>query len=128
MLTVCSKAQVLENKICLSESEIDYFINQDLTAKSLIIDTTLMGIKIQKSDSAFKLSQKNENDLKSNEKDLKQVLKNMKTICSEYKSSLVKCNEKNEKKTKWNKIYKKTIVIMTVFIVAEATVIYLMVK
>lgn len=128
MLTVCSKAQVLENKICLSNAEIDYFINQDLTAKSLVIDTTLMSIKIQKLDSALSLSQKNENDLKSNEKDLKQGLKNMKTICSEYKSSLVECNEKNEKKNKWNKIYKKTIVVMTIFIVVEATVIYLLVK
>ena len=87
-----------------------------------------MGIKIQKLDSSLSLSQKNENDLKSNEKDLKQGFKNMKTVCSEYKSSLAECNDKNKKKTKWNKIYKKTIVIMTVFVIAELTVIYLMVK
>lgn len=125
MLIVCLKAQVSGNKICLTQSEIDYFVNQDLTAKSLIIDTTLKGIKIKRCDSICDLNQKNIAELKANEWDLKTALKDKGMIIENYKVNLSKCREDYNNKDKWNKIYKKIIIGSFSIIIVEAGLIYL---
>lgn len=125
MLIVCSKAQVSGNKICLTQSEIDYFVNQDLTAKSLVVDSTLKGIKIRRCDSINNEIEKNNIDLKANEWDLKIALKDKGMIIENYKVNLSKCREDYNNKDKLNKIYKKIIIGSFSIIIVEAGLIYL---
>lgn len=126
--TVYLKAQVLENKFCLNTEEINYFINQDLTAKSLIKDTTLLKNEIKRSDSINKLQSENILDLKKNENDLKLSLKNEKLVSYSYKKSYEDKCIKYDKKVKFNKILKKTLLGSTLIILAESTIIYLTFK
>lgn len=128
MLTVCSEAQVLDTKICLLPSEIDYFISQDLTAKALIIDTTLMSVKIKRADSINVEIKSEVNDLKQNEIDLKLSLSKQKLVSDSYQKSYFDKCEKYDKKVKWNKIYKKIIIGGIALELAEVGLFYLLIK
>ncbi len=119
--TVCLKSQTLENKICLTSSEIDYFLEQFVIARSLETDTFLLNVTIKRKDSLNRELKSNVLDLKSNEKDLKLSLKNQKSLydnkCLDY-----------DRKLKWNIIYKKIIIVSISAIIIESGFIYLILR
>jgi len=121
-------AQVLENNICLTPNEIDYFLNQDLLAKNLLINDSLQELKINKQDSINKLLLSNQSELINNEKDLKTSLSNQKFTSDYYKYGFLQMKELYYKKEKWNKIWKKTILVTVVVIIVESSLIYLKIK
>lgn len=128
MLTVYSKSQVSENKICFTQDEVDYFVNQDIKAKFLIIDTTLKNIKYRQCDSINKVNEQIIISLKSNELDLKSILVENKNVVENYKVELLECKNSNNSKNKWNKIYKKIIIGSISIIIIESCLIYLFAK
>jgi len=119
---------VLENNICLTPNEIDYFLNQDLLAKNLLINDSLQELKINKQDSINKLLLSNQSELINNEKDLKTSLSNQKFTSDYYKYGFLQMKELYYKKEKWNKIWKKTILVTVVVIIVESSLIYLKIK
>lgn len=64
MSTQCLGQQVLENKTCLTDQELDYFISQDIKERGLEKDTALLSKKIvelNNQKSLFnKINQKND--------------------------------------------------------------------
>ena len=128
MWTVCLKSQVSGNKICFTPSEVDYFINQDLIAKSLIIDTTLMGLKNRQCDSINDISEKSIAYFRANEIDLKSLSRKKDIVIANYKMDIIKLNDKYDKQVKISKRLKNGLIVSVSAIILETGLIYLITK
>ena len=97
LLTLSLKSQELGNKICLFPEEMDYFLRQDLRAKSLAKDSVLLADKLEMKSIDIAT-------LIANEQDLKTEYKNQKTISANLQGSLNEVNSKySETKDKLNR-------------------------
>ena len=128
MLTVCLKSQVSGNKICLTQQELDYFVNQDLNAKYLVVDTTLKGIKYRQCDSINSVNDKKIAYFRANEIDLKEISKKKDIIIANNKMDIIKLNDKCDKQVRINKRLKNGLIISGSIIVLQSSLIYLFVK
>ena len=111
----------LGNKICLEPDEMDYFIRQDTLARTLLHDTTNMGIKGRIKDSIALEQRLNIKDLREQIGAQKMTI-NIKT---QYYNDLYITYEKSQKRTRF---FKNACAILGGIAILEGTLLVLLNK
>ena len=120
MLPIQSFAQ-RDSVVCLTNKQVKFFLKQNVIAKGLQIDTALYRAQLKGYDQMVILLDQEKDGLNF-------ALKQAVQSSDNYRLSYSTLQNKYDKKVKWNVRYKKIIAGLSVFVVAEAALIYLIAK
>lgn len=108
-------------QIILTDKAFDFYGDAVINVGILKKDTALLNIKIKQKDTIINKQELQIAELTFAEATEKGKAKN-------YKDDLGTCGTKLDKKSKWNKIYKKVILTVTSVVILEGLLIYTLIK